>query len=350
MNRPGASLLGVIGVGVAAAAAWRGSDAFPHAWLAALTAWISWPLGSMGLLLIHCLTGGGWGFSIRSQLIVGIRTLPLLAPFLVPLLLAAKELYPWLRPQAAALDNAFYLNGPTAAARVALYLVIWFALARAVLRALRTPSPERALERIAPAGLILLALSLTFASIDAILSLDPRFASSVFGMMVIAEMALTALSVAILLAALVEPPDGEILRQLGRLLLALTILWAYLDFVQLLIVWQSNLPSEASWYNLRWRGFWGGVALAIAGIHFALPFLVLLSPGAQRSRGAMILLCGLLIFSAALRSLWLVAPPFSASLGWVEGGVMLGVLAIAAAAAAYLAPPTGAAKYVQNRP
>ncbi|RTL81015.1 MAG: hypothetical protein EKK29_18820 [Hyphomicrobiales bacterium] len=350
MNRLGASLLGAIGVGVAAAAAWRGPGAFPHAWLAALTAWISWPLGSMGLLLIHCLTGGGWGFAIRSQLITGIRTLPLLAPFLVPLLLAAKELYPWLKPQAAALDNAFYLNGPAAAARVALYLVIWFALARAMLQALRNRSPEIALERLAPSGLILLALSLTFASIDAILSLDPRFASSVFGMMTIAEMALTALSIAIFLAAIAAPPDRETLRQLGRLLLALTILWAYLDFVQLLIVWQSNLPSEASWYNLRWRGFWGGLALAIVGIHFALPFLVLLSPRAQRSRGAMMLLCGLLILGAALRSLWLVAPPFSASLDWVEGGAMLGALAIAAAAAMYAMPKTGGPKHVQTRP
>lgn len=350
MSRLGASLLGAIGVGVAATAAWQGSGAFPHAWLTALTTWIAWPLGSMGLLLIHSLTGGGWGFAIRSQLITGIRALPLLAPFLVPLLLAAKELYPWLKPQAAALDNAFYLNGPAAALRVAIYLLIWFALARAILRALRTPSSERALENIAPAGLILLALSLTFASIDAILSLDPRFASSVFGMMAIAEMALTALSIAIFLAAIAEPPDRETLRQLGRLLLALTILWAYLDFVQLLIVWQSNLPSEAPWYNLRWRGFWGDLALAIAGAHFALPFLVLLSPRAQRSRGAMMLLCGLLIFGAALRSLWLVAPAFSASLDWTEGVVMLGVLAIAAAAAMYSIPTTGAAKYVQTRP
>jgi hypothetical protein len=350
MNRLGASLLGAIGVGVAAAAAWRSPGAFPHAWLAALTAWISWPLGSMGLLLIHCLTGGRWGIAIRSQLITGIRTLPLLAPFLVPLLLAAKELYPWLKPQAVAFDNAFYLNGPAAAARVALYLVIWFALARAMLQALRNPSPEIALEKLAPSGLILLALSLTFASIDAILSLDPRFASSVFGMMRIAEMALTALSIAIFLSAIAAPPDRETLRQLGRLLLALTILWGYLDFVQLLIVWQSNLPNEALWYNLRWSGFWGSLALTIVGFHFALPFLVLLSPRAQSSRGAMMLLCGLLILGAALRSLWLVAPPFSARLDWVEGGAMLGALAIAAAAAMYPMPKTGGPKHVQTRP
>jgi hypothetical protein len=350
VNSLGALLLGAVGAGIAAAAAWRGPGAFPHAWLAALTTWIAWPLGSMGLLLIHCLTGGAWGFAIRSQLIVGIRTLPLLAPFLMPLLFAAKELYPWLKPQDAALDNAFYLNGPAGAARLVLYLLIWFALARVILRALRKPLPEQALEKIAPLGLILLALSLTFSSIDAILSLDPRFASSVFGLLTIAEMALTAFSIAIFLAAIGAPPDRETLRQLGRLLLALTILWAYLDFVQLLIVWQSDLPSEASWYSLRWRGFWGGLALTIAGIHFALPFLLLLSSRAQRSRGAMILLSGLLILGAALRSLWLVAPPFSASFDWVEAAVMLGMMAMAAAAAMHAMPTKGAAKHVQTRP
>lgn len=342
--------LGVFGFVVVAAVAWREPEVFPYAWLAALVTWIAWPLGSIGLLLIHSLTGGRWGFAIRPQLVVGIRTLPMLAPFLAPLLVAAKQLYPWLMSQSAAPMNGFYLNAPAASARIVVYLVVWFALALAILRAIRKAPPDPALERIAPAGLILLALSVTFASIDAILSLDPHFASSIFGMITIGEMGLTALSIAVLVSAMTSPLDHVTLGQLGRLLIALTILWAYLDFMQLLIVWQSDLPNEASWYSIRWRGFWGDLALTISCVHFALPFIILLSARMRHSRVAMILLSGLLLAGAILRSLWLVAPPFSASLVWAEAWVMAGVTAMVSAAAIYLKSITGAAKnHVQTR-
>jgi hypothetical protein len=104
------------------------------------------------------------------------------------------------------------------------------------------------------------------------------------GLIEIAEMGLLALSVSIFAAVIGEPPDDEKLRSLGRLLLALLILWAYLDFMQLLIVWQSDLPNEASWYISRSTGGWGIAAALVAGGHFVLPFFALLSPKVQRSR------------------------------------------------------------------
>ena len=97
------------------------------------------------------------------------------------------------------------------------------------------------------------------------MSLDPHFASSVYGLIAIAEMGLLALSVSVFAAVLGPPPDDGTLRSLGKLLLGLLMLWAYLDFMQLLIVWQSDLPNEAPWYIVRSTGAWGIVAAVVAG-------------------------------------------------------------------------------------
>jgi hypothetical protein len=264
-----AGVTGLLGVAIG----WLFAPAaFPHAWLAALTAWLGWPLGCMGLLLIHALTGGRWGYAIRPQLLAGMRTLLLLPPAVIPLLAVLRTLYPWARPDVAAhLGNRFYLNLPFFLGRGAVYLIVWLGLAGLILRALQQDIPDARLARLAPAGLILLAITVTFAAIDTTMSLEPLFASSAYGLIAIAEMGLLALSVSIFAAVIGEPPDVPALRNLGRLLLALLSLWAYLDFMQMLIVWQSDLPNEAPWYIVRSRGGWGFTAALIAGGHFVLP-------------------------------------------------------------------------------
>ncbi len=320
---------------VGAAAGWLFAPAvFPHAWLAALTAWLGWPLGCMGLLLIHALTGGRWGYAIRPQLVAGMGTLLLLLPAVIPLLTVLRTLYPWVRPDVAAhLGNRFYLNLPFFLGRGAVYLIVWLGLAGLTLRALRQDIPDATLARIAPAGLILLALTVTFAAIDTTMSLDPLFASSIYGLIAIAEMGLLALSVSIFAAVIGEPPDDTTLRNLGRLLLALLILWAYLDFMQVLIVWQSDLPNEAPWYIVRSRGGWGIAAALVAGCHFVLPFFALLSPRLQGSPRGIACVTALLILSEVVRGWWLVVPASGRNFGLVDVLAMLGLIGTAAALA-----------------
>ncbi|MGH6849359.1 MAG: hypothetical protein ACREDD_02730 [Methylocella sp.] len=316
--------------------------AFPYAWLAALTAWLGWPIGCMGLLLIHALTGGAWGYATRPQLVAGMTTLQLLPPALIPLIIVAPALYSWLRPEVAAhLDNGFYLNSPFFAARTIVYLIVWFGLSLLVLRALRQEGSDLRLARIAPAGLILLAITVTFAAIDTTMSLDPHFVSSAYGLIAIAEMGLLALSVSIFAAVTGEPPDTDTLRSLGQLLLGLLILWAYLDFMQLLIIWQSDLPKEAAWYAARWTGGWAVAAGFVGGGHFLLPFFALLSPKVQSSRRGIAWITALLILSEIVRSWWLVVPASGKGFGIVDVLAMLGVIGIAAALAlgAPLMPP-----------
>ncbi len=338
MNRPLAERTawiagggGLIGVAVATIIA---PTAFPHAWLAALTAWLGWPLGCMGLLLIHALTGGRWGFALRPQLVAGMSTLLLLLPALIPLLVVLPALYPWARPDAAAhLDNRFYLNLPFFLGRGVVYLIVWLGLSGLILRALRQDMPDARLARIAPAGLILLAITVTYAAIDATMSLDPHFASSAYGLIAIGEMGLLALSVSLLAAVVGTPLDGGTLRSLGKLLLGLLVLWAYLDFMQLLIVWQSDLPNEAPWYIVRSTGGWGIAAALVAGCHFVLPFFALLSPRLQGSPRGIACITALLILSEIVRGWWLVLPASGRDFGPVDVLAMLGLIGIAAALA-----------------
>ena len=306
--------------------------AFPHAWLAALTVWLGWPIGCMGLLLIHALTGGRWGYTIRPQLVAGMSTLLLLLPALVPLLLVLPTLYPWARPDAAShIENRFYLNLPFFLGRGVIYLIVWFGLAGLILRAFRLDMTDARLARIAPPGLILLAITVTYASIDATMSLDPRFASSAYGLIAIVEMGLLALSVSMFAAVAGPPLDNGTLPVLAKLLLGLLILWAYLDFMQMLIVWQSDLPNEAPWYVVRSTGGWGVAAAVVAGCHFVLPFFALLSPRLQRSSRGIACVTALLILGEIVRGWWFVVPPSGRSLGAVDILAMLGLIGIAAA-------------------
>jgi hypothetical protein len=313
---------------------------FPHAWLAALVAWIGWPLGCLALLLIHVLTGGRWGNTIRQQLAAGLGSLWLLPLALIPLLVVLPGLYPWLRPDTAAkLPNGFYLNGPFLLLRTIVYLAVWLGLTWLVQRALRQRGSEAALARMAPAALILLAITVTFAAVDATMSLEPQFASSAYGLIEMAEMGLFALSVSLLAAVLAQAWEADGLEALGELLMALVILRAYLDFVQFLIVWQSNLPSEAQWYLPRTTGGWGMAASLLALCHFVLPFVLLLSPRVRRSPWGIAAVAGVLVLGTVIRSWWLVLPASGRGLGVLDVLTMLGVLGAAAAMA--LSTPAG---------
>jgi len=294
-------------------------EAFAFAWLAALTTWLRWPLGCLALLLVHALTGGRWGVSTRRSFVQGVRALLLLLPAIIPLLFVLPDLYPWLRA-GVQLDNGFYLNARFAAGRWIFYLVAWFGLgAFATARVRRNES----LTAIAAPGLILLGLTVNFAAVDAIMSLDPHFNSSVFGMINAAESGLFALSITILSTVLAGPVAPSERDDLGRLLQSLLILWAYLDFMQLLIVWQSDLPKEAAWYLARSTGLWGALAGLTATAHFLLPFLALLIPRIRRSRRGLIATTTLLIVMAVIRGWWLVLPAHASGIGWIDVAAVL---------------------------
>jgi hypothetical protein len=324
-------IVGAVGLVLALVGWLLEPSVFPHAWLAALSAWIGWPLGCLALLLVHALTGGRWGEAIRPQLLAGIGTLPLLLPALIPLMFVLPTLYPWLRPDDAAyLGNRFYLNQPFAIGRTIVYLIVWFGFAAAAVLASRF---GRIPGWIAVPGLILLGLSASFAAIDATMSLDPHFSSSDYGMIAAAEAGLLGLSMCVLFAAMGPPLNPELLNDLGRLLQGLLVLWAYLDFMQLLIVWQADLPHEVPWYNDRASHGWGVVAGIVAFGHFLLPFFALVWPPVRRSARAIGAVAALLVVMEFLRAWWVVLPARHHGFSWIDVAAVLAIWGFASAIA-----------------
>lgn len=265
-------------------------------WLAGFAFWIGLPVGALGLLFLHDLTGGAWGEPLRPPLLRLAGLLPGISALFLPLLFVLPELYPWARPGGA--GAGLYLSPGFFTARAVLTLVLWNALA---LAERRRPGP-----RLAAPGLILLAFTGTFAAIDWFMSIEAPWLSSAYGLMVEAGWLLAALAAALLLA---EAPPGRP-RPAAMLLLALVMVAAYIAFMQYLIVWEENLTREIPWYLRRGARGWGAVAVAAALLGFALPFGMLLSRRLKEGGRGLVLVAALVLVGRLLDTQWLVLPPF----------------------------------------
>ncbi len=289
-------------------------------------------VGSLAVLMIQYLTGGVWGIVIRRPLEAAVRTLPLVALMVIPILLALPMLYPWARPEIVANDpliqhKTIYLNVPFMIARSVIYFMVWIGAAIVLTRKAKelddSGSQETALRlrKVSGFGLVALALTITFSAVDWGMSLDPHWFSTMYGLASMVEHMLSAFafSVVILVFLSGTRPLSEVLlpshlRDLGNLLLAFVMLWAYLNFSQFLLIWYANLREEVTFYLPRMEGFWGGVSLLLIVFHFFLPFFMLLMR-AIKDRPSTIRLVAVLILVMHLFSLmWLVVP----SIQWAD--------------------------------
>ncbi len=286
-------------------------------------------LGSMAVMMIHHLTGGGWGMVSRRPLEAAARTLPLLTLYFVPIaVFGLKPLYLWAHPEVVAGDTALqlkslYLNVPFFLGRAAFYFLAWNVIALTLSRWSREqdelgPRPigtERKFRLLSSGGLLVYALTITFASIDWVMSLDPHWFSTIFGILFMGGQGLAALAFVIIVLASIRdlPPLAGTIRplhfhDLGKLMFAFVMLWAYFSFSQFLIIWSGNLPEEIPWYVERMHGVWGAVAVALIVVQFAAPFLLLLSRELKRNarllRNVAIVVLGMRFFDL----LWLIKP------------------------------------------
>lgn len=267
-----------------------------------LAAWVFWAglsTGCLGLVMLHHLVGGRWGASARARWEAGAAALPILALLFAPVALGLSRVYPWAREAPA--HAAGYLNAPMFQARAALILGAWCALAWGLRRA-----PARALQPLSAGGLVLLLLTGTFAAIDWTMSLEPGWVSSLYGFDALVGHGCAALAFAAAARGGGDDPQGR--HDLGNLLLAFVMLWAYLAYSQWLLVWSADLPREALWYLRRVSGGWGAVAALLAAFHFAVPFLVLLSREAKRRPGSLAAVGALVLGARGLDLLWRTAP------------------------------------------
>jgi hypothetical protein len=191
---------------------------------------------------------------------------------------------------------------------------------------------ERRLPRLSALGLIVLTLTATFAMIDWVMSLEPHWYSTVYAAMVAFGSVLNAFAFAVLVRLLLTSremtPEPPVSNDLGSLLLAILMSWAYLAFSQFLVIWSGNLSEEIPWYVRRLQHGWELVALAVALFHFVLPFVLLLSRNLKRRARALGLVAAVLFFTGILDVFWLVTPAFfqtGLSVHWLHVAASIGI-------------------------
>ncbi len=303
---------------------------FFHSYLVAYLFWTGIALGSLAILLLQHLTGGAWGLVIRRVLEAATRTIPLMAVLFVPIILGAHQIYPWTHHEEMSKTPALeqkarlYLNLPFFSGRAALYFAIWILTAYLLNKWSQEQdrtSDRRFTKRMrmtsAP-GLLLFVLTVTFASVDWAMSLNPDWFSTIYGLLFVVAWALSALALAIAAVSFLtsREPMSRIVRpnhfqDLGKLMLAFVMLWAYFAFSQFLIVWYGNLPEEIQWYLPRLRGGWGVIAVGVILFHFAFPFLLLLSASLKRNPRKLVMLAGLILLMRFIDLFWMIAPEFT---------------------------------------
>jgi hypothetical protein len=330
INRARVIALAAGGAAIALAAVTASSDAtqFYRSYLLAYLYWVSIALGCLGIVMLHHLVGGGWGLFVRRILESATRTLLPLAVLFVPLLFGLSRLYLWAQPSSVAADPVLikkqgYLNPQFFTVRAAIYFGAWILLAFLLNRwsaeqdRTASPATQKRLSAMSGPGMIVYGLTVTLAAVDWILSLEPHWFSTVYGMLFMVVQALTAMSFIIIVVMLLS--GDEPLRSLaspgkfhdlGNLLFTFVMLWAYLSFAQFLIIWSGNLKEEIPWYVARTTGGWEAVILLLVFFHFAVPFFVLLNRPVKRNPKVLAAVALMMMVMSVVDLFWLVVPGF----------------------------------------
>jgi len=303
-------------------------------WRAYLVGYVFWTgvsVGSLALIMLHHLSGGGWGVVIRRPLEAATRTLPVMFVLFIPLAIAVftHSLYPWTLPEVAGehavKHKAIYLNVPFFLGRTLFYFAMWWLLQHFLskwsLAQDRADDPRERrslkdkLQNLSGPGILLFGLTVSFAAVDWVMSLEPEWFSTIYGLLIMVGWGLTALAFAIVTTVILSKDERlehvyqpRHFHDHGKLLLAFVMLWAYFSFSQFLIIWSGNLPEEIPWYLRRLYGGWGYVAVAIVILHFALPFVLLLSRDLKRRARTLVLVALLVLFMRIVDLIWTIAP------------------------------------------
>ena len=327
-----------------------------QSYLFGFTFWLGISVGSLALLMLQHLTGGGWGLVIRRVLEAATGVLPLMAVLFIPVVLGAHKLYPWTNPERIANSPVLkgkigYLNLSFFSLRAALYFAIWLTLAfflnKWSLEQDGTADQDvtKRMRLLSGPGMVLFVFTVTFAAIDWYMSLEPEWSSTIYGFIFVAAWSMNALAFVIVAMATLskhEPMNHIVaplhFHDLGKLLLALVMLWAYFAFSQFLIIWSGNLPEEIGWYLVRTHGAWGAIILSVVILHFALPFLFLLSRRLKRDPNKLVFVAGLVLIMRLIDLLWMLGPAFTKEhfhVSWMDvvapvaiGGLWLAMFAL----------------------
>lgn len=303
-------------------------------WLTISLFLLGLPLGALTILMVHGLTGGKWGFAVRPPLRAILATLPLALLLLLPVLARLDLIFPWAGADPAALPETVrqklaYLNVPFFLARFAACCAIWLALAWLVLR--WTGEGRAAGARGYAIGLLLHGLAVTIFSIDWMLSLEPDFTSTIYAMLEASAQVVGAYALAMTVLAANRAieimPGGEedvaLSEDVANMLFGFVLMWAYLAFMQWLVIWGGDLPTEIHWYVIRSRNGWQYVLWLMVALALIVPFTGFLSRGLKRSHRGLLWLAGIVLAGHFVEIVWRVRPPLS-TVGWPDLAALAG--------------------------
>ncbi|HEX4642565.1 MAG TPA: hypothetical protein VH161_03830 [Candidatus Acidoferrales bacterium] len=339
------AIAGAVVLGVCVAAGLANKVEFFRSYLIAFLFWIGVTLGSLALLMIQHLTGGRWALVIRRILEASTRTLPLMAVAALPLLAGMKTIYGWANPgqtDPVIVAKHFYLNPVFFTARMIFYFAVWFTLAYFLNKWSREEDSGGAglalwmrMEGLSGIGLVIFGFTVTFASIDWVMSLEPQWYSTIYGLLFMVSQALTALafSITMLIWLSDRRPLSQFVRpaqfqDLGSFLLVFVMLWAYLEFSQFLIIWGGNLSDEIPWYIRRMEGVWGHVGMLLIILSFMFPFFLLLFRHVKRRTRSLLIVASLVLLMRLVDMFWMVLPAFGGGnirLNWMDVALPLGM-------------------------
>ncbi len=329
-RRQTALAAGVVGLVACAIGFAVDRNHFFRAYLVGYLFWLGIALGSLALMMVHHQSGGAWGMVIRRIFEASSRTLPALALLFIPVILGMHELYPWthadhVQHDALLQHKSLYLNTPFFLARAAFYFAAWIGLAWALNGWSKAqddgnPIATRRMQLMSGAGLVLYGLTITFASVDWVMSINPHWYSTIFGFLFMGGQGLSALAFTIVVATMLwrrEPMhhvyNAGHFHDLGKLMLAFVMLWAYFNFSQYLIIYSGNLVEEIPYYIARTTNGWQYLALALVVFHFVVPFALLLSRNLKRSAGRLVLVAIAILVMRVADLVFMISPEFAQS-------------------------------------
>ncbi|HLB58961.1 MAG TPA: hypothetical protein VJL87_02610 [Bdellovibrionota bacterium] len=331
------------------------AEAFYFSYLVAFAYFLSIALGALLFVIIHFAANSTWSVVIRRVAENIMGTLPIFAILFIPLLFGLHDLYHWAHEGITKTDNILawkepYLNLPFFIVRAVIYLLVWGIMSHFFLKVSLDhdksgdPVLLRKLQVASYPSLLLFGLSLTFASFDWLMSLDPHWYSTMFGVyyfsgaMVSIFALLSIIFIWLHYKGFVEHAvTTEHFQDLGKLLFAFSCFWAYIAFSQFMLIWYANLPEEAIWFAHRWQGTWKPFSIFLAAGHFGIPFFYLMPRTIKRKPWALLIGSTWMLVIHYLDIYWLVMPTYQrhgVDFGILDlltlfgiGGVFLGIVA-----------------------
>ncbi len=341
-----ALITGLIALVITAAGFFIDRQQFFFSYLVAFTFWATITLGGLFFLLIHNTTHAKWSTVLRRIIEMIMMTVPLIAIMVIPVLFGIHDLYHWSHEDAVAADallqkKAAYLNTPFFIIRTVFYFAVWILLSQNLYKISKQqdasfdPEQTEKLRRRSAPGIILFALTITFASFDWMMSLDPNWYSTIFGLYIFAGSFLAAIAIVVLISLslrkrglLTDVITVEHYHDLGKFLFSFTIFWGYMAFSQYFLIWYANIPEETIWYLHRWEGNWKLITMLLVFGHFLIPFLALMPRAAKRNLNFMRIMSIWILFMHFFDLYWIIMPTLHKHgfhFSWMDLTALIGI-------------------------